>query len=79
MSTTLPIMERIRRSLPISEEIWRFSEKGLKPEGKHKDYDDLATFESHVREMLANGTYTLDRHIAPEWADPKRYFGNMAV
>lgn len=72
-------MEKIRTSLPLSQEIWRFSEMGIKPDGRDKDYDELATFESHVKEMLSNGTYTLDQHVAPAWARPSRYFGELTV
>lgn len=72
-------MENIRTSLPLSQEIWRFSEMGMKPGGRDKDYDDLAAFESHVKEMLANGTYTFDQHVAPAWALPSKYLGALPV
>ena len=75
----MPIMEKIRTTLPLSEEIWRFSERGLDPDRKEKVYDDLAAFETRVREKLADGTYSLDRHVAPDWADPKRYFGDLSL
>ncbi|VDB94318.1 unnamed protein product [Peniophora sp. CBMAI 1063] len=76
---TLPIMETIRTRIPISEEIWRFSERGLDPDSRERAYDDLATFESQVKAMLATGACTLDQHVAPTWADPKRYFGDIPV
>lgn len=70
----MPIVERVRRKLPVALEIWQFSSMNIGNGGK--PYDDLFDFMDEIHEMMEKGICNKNVGVSPPWAAPRDVFGD---
>ncbi|KZV60726.1 TPR-like protein [Peniophora sp. CONT] len=71
---TMPFVDKVRRQLPIAQEIWQFSSMNMGNGGK--PYDDLFDFMKDVHEMMEKGICNTNVGVSPPWAAPRDVFGD---
>lgn len=62
---TIPIMERIRKAVPMMKRIWEHSSMSL--ESRDQILQRTLWFEEDVKRELDEGRATLDSQILPDW------------
>jgi len=76
LSETVPLMERIRYGIPLTQEIWQSG--GMDAQIRNFQFGRTAAFEIEAREKLADGRVSLHECLSPEWASPGDVFAGAA-